>query len=78
MKHAYNLLFEDYQNLKIAQNHKCAICKKRKKLSVDHDHKTRKVRALLCHKCNLTIGFIEKTEKLDEILKYLKEHHYDK
>lgn len=35
----------------------CAICKKpgsafKKRLSVDHNHKTNKIRGLLCFRCN--------------------------
>ncbi len=45
------------QKLSDAQGQSCAICKKheshfKKRLSVDHNHTTGKVRALLCYRCN--------------------------
>lgn len=41
----------------VNQNYVCAICLlgpsgKKKHLSIDHDHKTGKVRGLLCDNCN--------------------------
>lgn len=45
------------QKMSDAQGQSCAICKKhesafKKRLAVDHNHKTLKVRALLCYRCN--------------------------
>lgn len=45
------------QKLSDAQEQSCAICKKhesnfKKRLAVDHNHKTGKVRGLLCYRCN--------------------------
>lgn len=50
----YNKMFSD-------QNGCCKICgthqsKLRAKLAVDHCHSSGKVRALLCHACNLILG----------------------
>jgi len=47
----------DYLELKEVQKNCCAICNKNEKefltqLSVDHDHKTGRVRGLLCYTCN--------------------------
>ncbi len=71
LKHAYNITIEEYNELKIKQNYCCAICKKKKKLSVDHNHKTGKIRSLLCHRCNIRVGFIEKDKLLMDTLNYL-------
>ncbi len=42
---------------------------------VDHDHKTGKVRGLLCNTCNLTLGALtDDIGKLQGLIDYLKEH----
>lgn len=44
-------------------------------LAVDHCHKTKKVRKLLCHKCNSALGnFEDNVMFLEEAIKYLKEN----
>ena len=45
----------DYDRMLAAQGGVCAICgspPKTRRLHVDHDHATGKVRGLLCHRCN--------------------------
>ena len=42
-----------------AQNGKCALCFRSVELVVDHCHKSGKVRSLLCHRCNISLGWIE-------------------
>lgn len=49
---------EDYDALLAQQDGHCAICPstpKTRRLHVDHDHKTLRVRGLLCHRCNRTL-----------------------
>lgn len=52
----YGITSEEYQRIYEAQGGKCFICKRatgqRRKLAVDHDHKTGFVRGLLCKTCN--------------------------
>ncbi len=46
---------EEYARLFAKQGGGCAICgnpPKTRRLDVDHDHKTGRVRGLLCHRCN--------------------------
>ena len=60
LKYAYNLSQEDYDRMFVFQGGVCAICgeaQKDRNLSVDHDHVTGKVRALLCDKCNRGLGY---------------------
>jgi hypothetical protein len=74
----YKISLEDYNNLLIEQNFSCVICKEhmskfKKNLSVDHDHKTGKVRGLLCEHCNHGLGkFKDDTNILKEAIKYLE------
>lgn len=63
----YGLKVDEYKNLLYEQNGVCKICKdspkEGKRLSVDHDHNTKKVRALLCNRCNMFIGDLETIPK---------------
>jgi len=57
----YGLTQADYDRLVAAQNGLCAICERRPpvKLCVDHCHATRRLRFLLCNKCNSGLGCFE-------------------
>lgn len=60
---------EHYASMLKKQNGVCAICENEERrisrsgeiqpLVVDHNHRTGEVRSLLCHDCNVAIGFIE-------------------
>ena|ERR1035437_868539 len=56
----YGLTFEEYNILMKKQKNKCALCKirftKNKKSLIDHNHKTGKVRGILCYPCNNVLG----------------------
>lgn len=61
--------------LSAQQNGKCAICGKRRKLVLDHNHSTGLVRAMLCYSCNTGIGkFDDNPELLLAALHYLTRH----
>ncbi len=67
------IIQEEYQRLLKKQKYQCAICGGRIKLCVDHDHKTGKVRGLLCNCCNVALGMVRDNSKiLREMIKYLK------
>jgi hypothetical protein len=55
----------------------CEICgvKPEGRLSIDHDHATGKFRGLLCHSCNLGIGWLKDNEAvLLAAAEYLRKH----
>jgi hypothetical protein len=61
----YGLSVIGYQNLLAQQNGVCAICREPgRELCVDHDHKTGRVRSLLCNGCNSAIGFLRESPLL--------------
>lgn len=64
LRHEYGLSMDQYQQLLDKQGGCCAICKKVqtiKRLCVDHDHFSGKVRGLLCIPCNNAIGLLGDT-----------------
>ena len=72
----YNITIEDYDIMMELQDGVCAICGEEdtKRLAVDHDHITGKVRGLLCSKCNHAIGlFLDSKKLLQNAIEYLGE-----
>lgn len=56
----YGLSEKHFRVLLESQNYECAICgKPDRSLVVDHNHKTGKVRGLLCNPCNTGIGLLQ-------------------
>jgi hypothetical protein len=67
------------QNLIDKHGDKCALCKKpgsafNKRLSVDHNHKTNKIRGLLCYRCNKFLVGRQTIESAQLILHYLMKY----
>jgi hypothetical protein len=84
LKTKFALSKEDEEKMLLAQDHKCAICKKPewvvvrgkvKRLAVDHDKKTGKVRGLLCNNCNRALGMLyENITTLKNMISYIIFH----
>ena len=83
LKHKYGISLEEYKEMLTNQGGKCAICevtennttgdRKDWNFAVDHDHKTGKVRGLLCNNCNRALGlFKDSANLLGEAKKYLE------
>lgn len=73
----YGITGQDFKKRLIKQGYKCAICRKKpdKKLFIDHCHKTKEVRGLLCHHCNSGLGMFKDSIKfINNAIKYLTKH----
>ena len=80
LKRLYGITLDEHTQMYENQNGVCAICKnegdgKWKKLCVDHDHETGRVRQLLCRNCNMVLGQVgDNINLLEEMIKYLQTH----
>ncbi len=78
LKRTYGIDLTQYNQLLIEQNSCCKICKRHRSeltqdLHTDHDHKTGKVRGLLCFNCNQGLGnFKDSKGLLISAFEYLK------
>lgn len=78
IKKKYGLTKEEYYKLLNDQMNMCAICEiflnNEVKVDVDHDHKTGKVRGILCTNCNSMLAHAkDDINTLMSGIKYLKE-----
>jgi len=75
MLNKYGMTTTEYEDLFKKQGGVCLICKefpKTGKLVIDHHHDTGLVRGLLCHHCNLVLGFCrENVDILQNTIRYL-------
>lgn len=74
LRWSYGISQDIFNELLDAQGGRCAICLttepkgKHGQFMVDHDHKTGRVRGLLCHRCNLILG--QMGDDLNNVLKF--------
>jgi len=76
MRWLYGIGFEEYDAMLAKQNGLCAICGKepslKRRLAIDHCHKTNVVRGLLCLKCNKGIGLLnDDTTTMSKAIEYI-------
>ena len=65
-KHKYGLTREQFEGFLEVSEGKCAICDEvmgENEVCVDHDHKTKFVRGLLCRACNSGLGFFRDDQR---------------
>jgi hypothetical protein len=69
LRYQYKISTVEYQKILNSQNGKCAICgvaacSTGRHFAVDHDHKTKKIRGLLCCSCNQGLGQFKDDPKI--------------
>lgn len=66
----FGLTVDEYETMLASQGGVCAICSKEcttgRRLAVDHDHASGRVRALLCYPCNVALGHYEAIKEAAE------------
>lgn len=78
LKRTFGITPEQFEEMLHRQGRKCAICggvwqEATRNWTVDHDHKTGKVRGILCQNCNAGIGMLgDDPATLRAALRYLK------
>lgn len=83
LKYRFGITVEDYDMILLTQKGCCAICGTdnpggRGRFHVDHNHETGRVRGLLCHYCNVSLGgFKDSPAILARAIEYLSDNgHY--
>jgi len=79
LKSKYGISINDKIEMLKNQNNKCFGCNKslvETSSNIDHDHKTGKIRGLLCNNCNLTLGLVyDNISILQNLIRYLKRNN---
>lgn len=87
-KRNYGIDDTELASMKEKQNYRCYLCGSEgfkigknnhtEQLAVDHDHKTGKVRKLLCHNCNRALGlFKDNPELMRKAAIYVEDHRQE-
>ena len=74
----YKMTRNDMIKMYEEQNRRCFLCETDVEMfkghaggMIDHDHKTGKVRGILCNRCNTLIGTLETHKNTDKVIEYL-------
>lgn len=79
IKGKYGITEADYMHKLAEQGNVCAVCRgihkglyASRRLSVDHNHRTAKVRGLLCNECNKALGCLgENADRIEALKQYV-------
>lgn len=81
----YGMSHPEFETMLRSQNNCCALCDEALKMSgptglnIDHCHVTGKIRGIVCHKCNMMLGFVDKGDwfnKLQRVANYIANGYY--
>jgi hypothetical protein len=80
LKRKYDISEKDYSDMIKSGNGKCWICgykpkknhSKFDRLVIDHDHKTKKARGVVCVRCNHGLGYVDDSLFMSHALRYLE------
>ena len=80
IKKTYKISYEDWLKIWESQDGKCAICGesfvKPSDAHTDHNHKTGKIRGLLCRNCNIAVGLFKDNPELTiKATEYILKNH---
>jgi hypothetical protein len=79
LKKQYGITIEEHDAILLSQGNRCKICRTDKpgrtgSWCVDHCHGTGDVRGILCHDCNLALGYVkDHPQILKAMIRYLYE-----
>lgn len=76
LRSKYGITLQEYGLLFLKQKGQCGICDRvpqgKMPLFVDHDHKTKRVRGLLCASCNSSLGIFDNTTLRPKVEKWIQ------
>ncbi len=79
LRRRYGISLAQFEEMLEKQGGVCKICRnppsmkgREKRLHVDHCHRTNRVRGLLCHRCNVFLGFLEQYDLTTKAKAYLE------
>lgn len=79
IKKEYGMSKKEFYLMLNVQNKKCSICEydlTEKNTHIDHCHKTKKVRSLLCSRCNQAIGLLDENIcRMRKAIQYLEQYN---
>ncbi len=82
IRKTYGITYQQYEEMLEKQNGVCAICKKcetlkqkgkTRRLCIDHDHTTGKIRGLLCDKCNGMLTALTNSKLVNAAMSYIRQ-----
>ena len=84
LKRLYGMTLGEYDSIRLRQGNRCAACRRypakegrlSMRLAVDHDHETNRLRGLLCHSCNIALGWAEdSSDRLRMLADYIDKYN---